>query len=245
MAGAVPEGRRKTRHSSGSKISEYIGVGQDFLPSEVPTLRGALRKVLLLQEQHIMEDDGDRRNLPLTHLLAQVAESVLAQWIKSNSKLSPPVIITGTALSQRLKTAWDNISLIARGKAKKADKVRWEEKLDKLLDLTVCQCKISICQGPPTKKCPLPGKKECMGHINCDCVKDLKLPLLELKWIYFQRIKVGEKSGMGMVSGDMVETKRQVKAENRVAEDKTVVVNFTSRREKEDRVMMNHFIEKN
>ena len=89
MAGALPEGRRKTRHTSGSKMSEYIGVGQDFLPSEVPTLRGALRKVLLLQEQHIMEDDGDRRNLPLTHLLAQVAESVLAQWIKSNSKLSP------------------------------------------------------------------------------------------------------------------------------------------------------------
>ena len=80
-----------------------------------------------------------------------------------------------------------------------------------------------------------------MGHINCDFVKDLRLPLLELKWIYFKRMKVGEKSSMGMVPGDMVKTKRQVKAENRVAEDKTVVVNFTSRREKEDRVMMNHF----
>ena len=49
---------------------------------------------------------------------------------------------------------------------------------------------------------------------------------------------------MGMVSGDMVETKRQLKAENRVAEDKTVVVNYTSRREKGDRVMMSHFKEK-
>ena len=69
MAGDVPEGWRKTRHSSGSKISEYIGVGQDFLPSEAPTLRGALRKILLLQEQHILEEDGDRRNLPLIYLL--------------------------------------------------------------------------------------------------------------------------------------------------------------------------------
>ena len=234
MAGALPEGsKRKTRHTSGSKVSEYIGVGQDFLPSEVPTLRGALRKVLLLQEKHIMEDDGDRRNLPLVHLLAHVAECVLAQWRKSNNKLSPPVIITGNALSQRLKTAWDNISLIARGKAKKADKVKWEEKLDKLLDLTVCQCRISICQGPSTEKCPLPGKKECMGHISCDCVKDVKLPLLELKWIYFQRMKVGEKSGMGMVSSDMVETKRQEKAEKRVAEDKAVKANYSNRRERE------------
>ena len=244
MAGAFPEGsKRKTRHTSGSKVSEYIGLGQDFLPSEVPTLRGALRKVLLIQEKHILEDDCDRRNLPLVEILAQVAESVLAQWRKSNVKLSPPVIITGNALSQRLKTAWENISLIARGKAKKADKAKWEMKLDKLLDLTVCQCKISICQGLPTKKCPLPGKKECMGHISCDCVKDMKLPLLELKWIYFQRVKVGEKSGMGMVSGDIVETKRQVKAENRVAEDKAVVVNYTNRREKDDRVMKNHFRE--
>ena len=77
MAGALPEGRRKTRHTSGSKLSEYIGVGQDFLPSEVPTLRGALRKILQLQEQHNLEEDGHRRNLPLTHRLAHVAESVL------------------------------------------------------------------------------------------------------------------------------------------------------------------------
>ena len=48
---------------------------------------------------------------------------------------------------------------------------------------------------------------------------------------------------MGMVSGDIVETKRQVKAENRVAEDKDVVVNYTNRREKDDRVMKNHFRE--
>ena len=90
MAGALPESsKRKTRHTSGSKVSDYIGVGQDFLPSEVPTLRGALRKVLLLQEQHIVEDDGDRRNLPLVHLLAQVAECVLAQWKKATTSCHP------------------------------------------------------------------------------------------------------------------------------------------------------------
>ena len=230
MAGAA--GPRKTRHASGSKVGEYIGVGQDFLPSEVPTLRGSLRKILLLQEKYIMEEDGDRRNLPMSILMLEVAESIVAQWSKSSNKFAPPVILTRNALASRLQTAWDNISLISRGKAKKADKIRWEAKLDKLLDLTVCQCEISICHGPPTKTCPLPGKKECMGHITCHCKKELKLPILELKWIYYKRIKIGEKSGMGMVAGDMVETRRQVKAQNRVAEEKSVKVNYTKRRVK-------------
>ena len=157
-------------------------------------------------------------------LMLEVAESIVAQWSKSSNKFAPPVILTRNALASRLQTAWDNISLISRGKAKKADKIRWEAKLDKLLDLTVCQCEISICHGPPTKTCPLPGKKECMGHITCHCKKELKLPILELKWIYYKRIKIGEKSGMGMVAGDMVETRRQVKAQNRVAEEQTVKI---------------------
>ena len=126
MAGASPAGPRKTRHTSGSKISEYIGVGQDFLPSEVPTLRGALRKVLLLQEQHILDEDGDRRNLPVSILMLQVAESVLAQWSKSNIKFSPPVIVTRNALAQKLQTAWDSSSLISRGRANKTNKL-WLE----------------------------------------------------------------------------------------------------------------------
>ena len=192
MAGASPAGPRKTRHTSGSKISEYIGVGQDFLPSEVPTLRGALRKVLLLQEQHILDEDGDRRNLPVSILMLQVAESVLAQWSKSNIKFSPPVIVTRNALAQKLQTAWDSSSLISRGRAKKTDKLWLEAKLDKLLDLTVCQCEVSLCHGPPTKTCQLSGRKECMGHISCTCVKEVKLPVLELKWIYLVRSQAWE-----------------------------------------------------
>ena len=58
------------------------------------------------------------------------------------------MVISKNALSLRLKTAWDNISTVARGKARKADKEKWESKLDKLLDVTVCQCKITVCTVP-------------------------------------------------------------------------------------------------
>ena len=87
MAGAA--GPRKTRHASGSKVGEYIGVGQDFLPSEVPTLRGSLRKILLLQEKYIMEEDGDRRNLPMSILMLEVAESIVLSGVKAATSLHP------------------------------------------------------------------------------------------------------------------------------------------------------------
>ena len=74
----------KTRKSSGSKISDYLGAGKDFLPSEVPTLRGALRKAILMQEELMIKEDMDRRLLPISDMMNLVADSVIAQWQKRN-----------------------------------------------------------------------------------------------------------------------------------------------------------------
>ena len=76
-------GIKKTGHKSGSKISEYLGVGKEFLPSDVPTLRAALRKALLIQEQN----EEDKRNIPIPLLMLQVENDVLNQWRKSNSNI--------------------------------------------------------------------------------------------------------------------------------------------------------------
>ena len=238
MAAPSP-GTRKTRHKSGSQRSEYLGVGKEFLPSEVPTLRVALRKVLLLQELELR----DRRDVKVHSLLSQVAENVLVQWQKSNIKFAPPVIVNKKTIIKRLHDAWEKVGMICWGRANKADKDMMESKLDKLLDLTVCQCEIVLCPGL-TETCPLPGKKECLGHIRCDCTKEFKLPLLELKWIFSQRNKLGEKSSLGMVAGDMVETKKQVQAKSRVTEKEVVGVNYNRRTGKEGRRMSAQFQDK-
>ena len=88
---------RKTRHKSEGKISEYIGAGQDFLTSGVLTLRSSLKKILLLQEQCMLEEDGDRRNLPISSVMKEVADIVLTEWKKSNNKFIPSVIVTKDA----------------------------------------------------------------------------------------------------------------------------------------------------
>ena len=47
----------KTRRSSGGKLSEYIGSGKDFLPSELPTLRALLRKGIQLQNEKLVSSN--------------------------------------------------------------------------------------------------------------------------------------------------------------------------------------------
>ena len=60
MTSPKPQKKRKTRHSSGSKVSEYLGGGKELLPSEVQTLRSALQKAHLIQEGFMFQDEGDR-----------------------------------------------------------------------------------------------------------------------------------------------------------------------------------------
>ena len=44
----------KTRHSSGTKISDFLGGGRKLLESELPTVKCAMRAVLYLHEQNVL-----------------------------------------------------------------------------------------------------------------------------------------------------------------------------------------------
>ena len=80
--------------------------------------------------------------------MKEVADIVLTQWRKSNNKFIPPVVVTKDALHFRLQIAWETISDIFRGRANKASKLKWDSELDKLLNITVCQCEIEVYQAP-------------------------------------------------------------------------------------------------
>ena len=43
--------RVKTRHKSASNLSEFLGTGQEFLVSELPTLHDVLRFGIFLREK--------------------------------------------------------------------------------------------------------------------------------------------------------------------------------------------------
>ena len=119
-----------------------------------------------------------------------------------NVQFQFPVVSDRKALVQRLKYAWEKVNLIALRKITKHNIVKiWESKLDKLFDITTCQCPITLCKETKESSCI----NDCTykAHIQCSCSKDKKLPLLELAWMKYQQDKVGSKSKQQIISEDM------------------------------------------
>ena len=96
---------------------------------------------------------------------------------------------------------------------KKTQIEAFEDKLDKLYDITKCQCKIETCDevACPGKWQNSQGKEVvCPGaHITCQCVHEEKLPVIDLKFLKSQRQKCGEKGTI--VMGGMPDKVTKVK----------------------------------
>lgn len=202
----------KTRQGSGTKLSEFVGRGKEFVGSEVPTYRAVIQKAILLQEIRDIEEDIDRQHYQVKYIARDLAPLVLAQWEKSNVKFSPPVIIS--EVPRKIEWFWLKVSDVVRNKAKKSVKDYVETHLDKLFDITTCPHTILLCKDQESS-CPDPQVCKVKAHVKCDCPLASKVPILELEWLYYQRNKSGEQSAMMIAGVDEKETKRQVKAEKR------------------------------
>ena len=195
-----------TRNTSGTKLAEYLGgAGREFLPSEVPTLRDVLRKGILIQENKMLEEGGERKNFPVREMIEELVTDVYNQWEKSNIKFKSPVVSDRKPMVMRLENAWKKVNLIPLKKETKPNVVKiWESKLDRLFDITFCQCPITLCSDTAQPPCKDDCKAE--AHIQCSCTKEQKLLVLELAWLKSQREKAGSKSKQKMISEDKEET---------------------------------------
>ena len=204
----------QTRKSVSSGLSSVFGTGRELLPSELPTLRAVLRKALLLREEEANMSGKNISRIEMSKIMERVADEVSEFWRNSNSNFQPPVIIGKKAIWKRLMTAWDKGSEVSRNRVKKEVADAFYARLDKLLDITVCQCLISPCLD--VGSC----NKKCRGfHIACSCPQPVKLPVLELEWINDQRNKDSEKGGMQMTLVDQKEVARLNKALKRKSEE--------------------------
>ena len=247
-AGAV-----KTRHNSGSgSLSEYLGGGTPLLPSELPTLRAALRQGLFYKEERMLQEDSSKKgrsySYPMSELVQDMTTAVIEQFLRANKEFQPPVVVSERGIQIKLKTAWETAQKIAIKHFTKKSKIKaFEDKLDKLLDITKCRCSIKLCHdfGCPENcrrcsKCARCGTckqcKECEecaqgAHISCSCPRAEKIPLLELRFILAQRDKIGEKGAMMMATSvDMKEQKKKEKQDSRKGLEITRV---ESKKEKE------------
>ena len=85
-----PKAGKKTRKQTVSKLGELVGPGKELVPSDVPTLRAALQKGILIKERKLIEEESDLKDVHVGDICRELAPSILSQWLKSNPKFSPP-----------------------------------------------------------------------------------------------------------------------------------------------------------
>ena len=194
-------------------MEEYLGVAKDFLQTEVPTLRDCLRLALFLQKRNFIELEKGKTT-KIKEIIEEVVTRIFKQWQLANVLFKPPVTQTPWTVHQKIQNMWNKISDIVWHRTRVSLKQRdeLETKLDKLLDIVICKCPISICSKPCSKDC-------LGGHTVCICPRYNKVPEVDLAWVHAQRQKVQEKSSMAIVGIDKVETNKKVKTEERKLKD--------------------------
>ena len=210
MAASGGGSKPRTRHSSGCKMSDYVGAGKEFSLADVPTNRALIRRGLLLRDQKCQEGI-DYRHYTVKEIARDLAPILETQWQKANDKFVFPVILSRQRIQDKIIALWKKVFEVAKGKGKAAERDKVEESLDKLMDIVYCKCSIIMCHEPRST-CPKPSKCKVKAHALCTCPKEWKVPVLDLLWLRSQREKFGEKGGMGMSSCDHKETKKQVNA---------------------------------
>ena len=176
-----------------------------------------------------MQEDSKWKGRSTSYTLSEQLDDMTAvvenQWKKANVDFTPPVVISTQSLKERLQTAWKTGQEIAQRKTNKAKVKMFDEKLDKLVDITKCKCTIKTCAEFDCQGCQLGA------HITCTCPREVKLPKLDLLFLKAQRDKVGEKGSM--MIGDTVDKVEQRRKERQIARQEVEERRVEKRKEKE------------
>ena len=213
-----PKKAPRTRHSSGVPVSP-----SELPPSDLPTHRDVLGKVLLEQETH--PDDS------LEDVFEMVVGAVVDMFKKVNSNL---VLISERSLKKKVEDIYCLMRKAIKNKFKGKDSKIFDKKLDTLFDVIVCKCNILVCSDP---------KVDCDGcekevHILCKCDKDKKIPINELLFIRDQRLRVNGAPGNYQIGAkDKKEEKKMDKKAEKNKKEKERAAKEEERKEKEFEVV--------
>ena len=93
----------KTRHESGTSLSDIVGPGKPMSKTELPTLRASMQHGIYLQEIQLLQQGVDRRNYPVSEMIKEIRQEVVACYQKANPQFKPPVIFTDKSIDRKLQ----------------------------------------------------------------------------------------------------------------------------------------------
>lgn len=212
---------KRTRSSSSCRIKDLIGKPEKLPQADLPTKKSALQHMLKLR----LDDVRDARNIPITELAKATGERVREIWLKINQRMETAIISQQEITRKLVKlyqqadaAAWGGKTMrqgrsrsrsvsSSRRKGRKTENDEFINNLDRLFDLSICHCQIQSCRE---LECPTNCHQQV--HITCTCPKNVKIPVLELPFIFDQRAKTGLCGKMQMGALDKKETARQTRA---------------------------------
>ena len=183
--------KAKTRHSSAS----CFGPSAD-LPDTGDLF--TVKDVLAAFQREVDLAPSDSVNSIAIRLEVRIRD----KWKQANPNL---VLLDQKSVAQKMSRLYESALKVNRKQLNKKKTDNFFEKLDKLFDPLVCQCKFISCSQA---KCV--SEPDCSGvHLHCTCSRDSKIPEMEWQFIKDQREKVGHQGLMLMGAPDIQESKRQ------------------------------------
>ena len=93
----------KTKHESGTSLSDIVGPGKPMSKTELPTLRASMQHGIYLQEIKLLQHGVDRKNYPVREMVKEIRQEVVACYQKANHQFKPPVIFADYSIERKLQ----------------------------------------------------------------------------------------------------------------------------------------------
>ena len=190
--------KRKSTLTRGDSAKKKYGKPADLDWTEPPTSRQVINYFFFL-----------KNSLPgvgPSYLDNQIAEAIVDIWDKVNPRLPKQ------KLDQVRKKVGKLRSRVVSANKKKISVPKqddFEAKLDKLFDISLCNCNLPI--EPCSSKCPQPCN---IQHISCSC-KANKVPLEERVYLKDQRAKIGPRGTLQLGPVDRSAVRRDARRTRR------------------------------
>ena len=154
----------KTRRRSDSKLSQLVGPGKEFIPSEVPTLQTITQRGILIRDRMLLEQGSAKTDVHIKDIVLELVFSdsgTMANLKCQICPLPPPVTIKEGSITYDKGQRWIgcggrwrrlNTEEQGKGRVEVKGKGRWKGKfellLDKLVDITTCPHSSQLCNDP-------------------------------------------------------------------------------------------------
>ena len=170
------------------KIQTRKSSGAVGAPSELPEV-GALytnQDVLSALAAKAIANNGE---VTKEHM-EELSDEIINKYLRVNALLA---VMDKTSVIQKIKRLNDQNQKLKRKYLSAKQIQNFKEKLPKLFDILICQCRIIPCIS--REYCQT-TEQLCSGfHVICKCPKEQQIPELEIAFIRDQREKVGTLGG--------------------------------------------------